>query len=127
MRAAGLGIEVDSAGTSAFHQGEEPDSRSISAGSKAGYSFSGIYARQITQDDFSDYDLILAMDQSNLSELQRRSPSQYQDKLKLFMAYHPEFPSQKDVPDPYYEGKEGFERVLQLIEEGCDNLLQHLH
>ncbi|WP_372625032.1 low molecular weight protein-tyrosine-phosphatase [Arsukibacterium sp.] len=118
-----LNIEIDSAGTSASHRGERPDSRSIEAGIARGYNFSGLYSRPVFEQDFADFDLILAMDNENLAELKRRCPPDHQHKIKLFLSYHPEYPSVAEVPDPYYSGSKGFELVLDLIEQSCDKLI----
>ncbi|MDX3774228.1 low molecular weight protein-tyrosine-phosphatase [Chromatiaceae bacterium AAb-1] len=118
-----LQIEIESAGTSASHKGEAPDSRSVRQGNTRGYKFDGIVSRPVHDNDFAYYDLILAMDKSNLNELQRRCPADLQHKLRLFMEYHPAYPEIQEVPDPYYGGVRGFEQVLQLIEQGCDRLL----
>lgn len=118
-----LNIKIDSAGTSASHKGERPDSRSIKAGSARGYNFSDIYSRPVFEQDFADFDLILAMDNDNLAELTRRCPAEHSHKIKLFLAFHPEFPAISEVPDPYYSGSKGFELVLDLIEHACDKLI----
>ncbi|SNY41348.1 protein-tyrosine phosphatase [Arsukibacterium tuosuense] len=118
-----IDIKIDSAGTSASHKGERPDSRSVNAGSGRGYNFSGIYSRPVFEQDFADYDLILAMDSENLAELNRRCPAEHSHKIKLFLSFHPEYPTINEVPDPYYSGSKGFELVLDLIEQACDQLL----
>jgi protein-tyrosine phosphatase len=123
---AELNIAIDSAGTHASHRSETPDVRSIREGIKFGYDFTQLYARPVTEQDFSKYDLILAMDHNNLQNLQQRCPAEYQHKIQLFMQYHPDFATQQEVPDPYYGGHRGFTVVLQLIEAGCDGLCQHL-
>ncbi|MDX1391386.1 MAG: low molecular weight protein-tyrosine-phosphatase [Rheinheimera sp.] len=119
-------LEIESAGTSASHRGEAPDPRSVRVGSALGYQFSGIISRPVQDNDFAYYDMILAMDNSNLTVLQKRCPPQWQHKLQLFLQYHPEYPALCEVPDPYYGGSRGFESVLTLIEQGCDALLQQL-
>ena len=119
-------IVVESAGTSASHRGQAPDPRSVSQGKAAGYSFAGIVSRPVKDSDFAEYDLILAMDNENLQHLQRRCPPSHQHKLKLFLSFHPHFPDISEVPDPYYGGSRGFALVLQLIEQGCEALLQQL-
>lgn len=122
----GLTLEIESAGTSASHKGESPDPRSVAAGKAAGYQFDGIRSRPVKPDDFAYYDLILAMDRQNLAELTTRCPAEHQHKLQLFMSYHPDFKSFPEVPDPYYGGSKGFELVLRLIEQSCQQLLQQL-
>ncbi len=121
-----VALEIESAGTSASHRAEAPDPRSVREGERLGYNFSGIRSRQVQDSDFVKYDLILAMDHANLNELKRRCPPVFQHKLQLFLYYHPQYPAYSEVPDPYYGGSKGFAIVLQLIEQGCDALLQHL-
>lgn len=120
----GLPCEVESAGTSASHKGDAPDPRSIKAA--ADYSFKGIKSRPVLSTDFVEYDLILAMDQQNLTDLTKRCPPEQQHKLKLLMQYHPEYPKWQEVPDPYYGGPRGFAVVFDLIEQSCQQLLRHL-
>lgn len=122
-----LGIEIESAGTSASHRGEAPDPRSVREGEANGYSFEQLRSRPVSDTDFAYYDLILAMDKDNLAELQRRCPANYQHKLQLFLHFHPAYPAFEEVPDPYYGGSRGFALVLKLIEEGCDGLLSQLN
>lgn len=119
-------FEVESAGTSASHRGELPDPRSVRVGMNFGYPFDGIVSRPVKESDFNYYDLILAMDADNLQALKKRCPVPLQYKLKLFMQFHPQYPSLQEVPDPYYGGSRGFEVVFSLIEQGCDGLISHL-
>jgi len=117
----GLNLAIDSAGTIGYHSGEKPDSRSMQAGEKRGYSFKGQYSRKVKQSDFTEFDLILAADKQNLADLQASCPNEHQHKLKLFLSYAD---SQYDeVPDPYYGTGDGFELVLDLIEDASDKLL----
>ncbi|MDX1677065.1 low molecular weight protein-tyrosine-phosphatase [Arsukibacterium sp.] len=118
-----VNIEIDSAGTSASHKGERPDNRSVKAASARGYQFNGLYSRPVADHDFDDFDLILAMDNDNLTELKRRCPPEHAHKLRLFLSFHPDYPALSEVPDPYYSGSKGFELVLDLIEHACDKLL----
>ncbi len=113
-RSANLGIAIDSAGTGAWHAGEGPDPRSRAEGERRGYSFEGQTARKVTVQDFYDFDFILAMDASNLSDLRDLRPNDSQANLSLFL------PDGSDVPDPYYGGPEGFSRVVDLIEFASD-------
>ncbi|WP_076409550.1 low molecular weight protein-tyrosine-phosphatase [Shewanella sp. UCD-KL12] len=122
---AGLSIEVDSAGTIAHHQGEQADPRSRAAGEQRGYSFKGQTARQVTDADFVHFDLILAADSANLSDLQAACPEEFQHKLKLMLSFIGA-DENKEVPDPYYGAGNGFELVLDLIEESCDNLINKI-
>ncbi len=118
-----LAIEADSAGTHAM-KNSPPDPRSVRAA--VGYDFRHIYGRQLKASDFTDFDLILALDKQNLADLQRQCPAALQQKLQLLMRYHPDYPNQVEVPDPYYGGSKGFDLVLQMIELSCLGLLQHL-
>ncbi|CAG19595.1 low molecular weight protein-tyrosine-phosphatase [Photobacterium profundum] len=121
VKARGLAINVDSAGTIDFHQGNPPDVRSRSAGEARGYSFSGIKSRKVTLCDFEEFDLILAADNSNLDDLIVICPPQYHSKIALYLSYGTSNIS--EIPDPYYGGSNGFEIVLDLIEDATDVLL----
>lgn len=120
----GVNVEVDSAGTIAYHAGERSDARSSAAGEARGYDFSTIRARQVTANDFEYFDEILCADKQNLSDLQAICPNQYQHKLKLFLSYGDN--EVDEIPDPYYGGDQGFERVLDLIENASIAFLQQL-
>ncbi|WP_037471359.1 low molecular weight protein-tyrosine-phosphatase [Shewanella waksmanii] len=120
----GVEIVIDSAGTIAHHQGEAPDPRSMQAGRKRGLSFDGMQARQVVPDDFDRFDLILAADRQNLQDLQRRCPSAHQHKLALILSFADNHYT--EVPDPYYGAGDGFELVLDLLEESCDKLLDKI-
>lgn len=121
---AGLSLNIDSAGTHGYHIGSPPDKRSQAAGVERGYSFKGLKCRRVDESDFEKFDYVLAMDNSNLSNLHGMSPAQYHDKIKLFLDYADE--EDKEVPDPYYGGKRGFELVLDLIEAASDGLIAHI-
>jgi protein-tyrosine phosphatase len=125
--AAGLQgqIEIDSAGTSAYHVGTPPDARSQAAAKRRGYDLATQRARQVSDADFQGFDLLLAMDKDNLNQLQRRCPAHLRGKLKLMMQYA-EHTQTDEVPDPYCEGAEGFEIVLDYLEDACDGLLRRL-
>lgn len=118
----GVDIMVDSAGTIGYHQGNPPDPRAKAAGEKRGYSFRGIRARQVVEADFEEFDLILAADNDNLADLQQRCPTHLQHKLALFLSFADS--NHDEIPDPYYGGDNGFELVLDLIENASDNLLK---
>ncbi len=118
-------FEIDSAGTSAYHIGEAPDRRSQAAARRRGYDMSGLRARQVTPADFEYYDLILAMDNNNLRELVSQCPQSLRPKVRLFLEYGQRF-HEKEVPDPYYGGKDGFDHVLDLIEDASRGLLASL-
>ena len=129
LREQGLedAIEVDSAGTGAWHIGDPPDARATAAAQARGIALAGA-ARQITATDFSDYDLILAADRSNLRDLRAVLPADARAKLHLLREFDPasEGGGDLDVPDPYYGGDDGFERVLDLVEAACRGLLDAL-
>jgi len=118
-------IEADSAGTHAYHVGDPPDTRSIEAAARRGIDLTPLRARVVATDDFDRFDLILAMDRGHLDLLQRRCPPGKRDRVRLFLSFAPAL-GVHDVPDPYYGGAEGFERVLDLIEAGAAGLLDHL-
>jgi protein-tyrosine phosphatase len=120
-----LDLQVDSAGTADYHVGSAPDGRALQAARRRGYDMSGRRARQVEPADFERFDLILAMDRSNWSDLHRAAPATVRQRVRLFLQYGPE-PDILDVPDPYYGGPNGFEEVLDLIEAASRGLLQHL-
>jgi protein-tyrosine phosphatase len=115
-------IKIDSAGTHAYHVGEGPDRRAMQAAAKRGFELGGQHARRVEEADFTRFDYVLAMDSSNLDDLLSMCPQQYRGKVRLFLEFA-ENPLQQDVPDPYYGGGQGFERVLDLIEAGSRGLL----
>ncbi|MCX7208101.1 MAG: low molecular weight phosphotyrosine protein phosphatase [Proteobacteria bacterium] len=118
-------VEVDSAGTQSYHIGEAPDKRSQSHAKKRGYDLSFLRARVVKQSDFSEFDLILAMDNGHLKALQSLCPPEYMPRVKLFLSVLPEG-AETEVSDPYYGGAAGFERVLDQCEAGCTALLNHI-
>lgn len=122
LDAAGLAeaVTLDSAGTGDWHVGKAPDSRAIQAAAGRGYDITGLRARQVTTDDFQRFDLILAMDQDNLAWLEQLCPDQGAVP-ELFLAR--QGLAVDEVPDPYYGGAAGFERVLDLLESACDGLV----
>ena len=118
-------VTADSAGTHGYHVGESPDTRAQKAAAKRGYDLSGLRARRIEDADFRRFDLILAMDQDHYAILSRSGGSSAGHKLKLMMSYAQRF-KERDVPDPYYGGPQGFERVLDLLEDSASGLLESL-
>jgi protein-tyrosine phosphatase len=120
-----LGIEVDSAGTAGYHIGEPPDERSQEAARRRGYDMAPLRARIIAPEDFEQFDLILAMDQANLSTLRRRAPAAVRERVRLFLEFAPDAGAD-EVPDPYYGGPAGFEQVLDLVESASRGLIAHL-
>lgn len=119
-------IEVDSAGTYGGHRGDLPDPRMRSAASRRGYALTH-RARQVWEEDFGRFDRIIAMDDMNYETLHRLAPSRESSRrifrMTEFCRRHPD---RTYVPDPYYEGHEGFELVLDLLEDGCEGILASL-
>jgi protein-tyrosine phosphatase len=120
-----LPIEIDSAGTAGYHIGEPPDPRTCEAAHRRGYDLSPLRARIVEPGDFEKFDLILAMDRENLDVLRRRAPPNARERVRLFLEFAPGAPV-NEVPDPYYGGPNGFEEVLDLVEQASQGLLQHL-
>lgn len=123
--AAGLDVEIDSAGMGAWHVGAMPDERAQAAGLARGYDLTPIRARQVAADDYERFDLVLAMDHDNLATLKSRAPRDRHERIRLFLEFAPEI-GLNAVPDPYYGGDDGFEEVLDLIEVASDGLIAHL-
>jgi protein-tyrosine phosphatase len=124
-RAPGLAIEIDSAGTHDYHVGDAPDRRAIAAASRRGIDIGSLRARVVDESDFERFDLVLAMDRLNREILLDRSPARYRERVRLFLEFAPAIDEQ-DVPDPYYGGPVGFERVLDLAEEASMGLLEEV-
>jgi protein-tyrosine phosphatase len=118
-------VAVDSAGTHSDHVAAPPDARSQAHALRRGYDLSDLRARQVTDDDYATADLILAMDWDNLALLQAECPAQHQHKLRRFAEFF-KTSEHTVVPDPYHGGADGFDGVLDLVEDGCTGLLQHL-
>lgn len=118
-------IMVDSAGTGAWHIGKAPDSRTVAAARTRGYDLSVLCARQVTARDFDEFDYVLAMDEANLSDLQQLKPAHFTGHLGLFLEFGARG-DYREVPDPYYGGSDGFELVLDLVEDAAQGLLKHI-
>ena len=119
-------IEIDSAGTYGGHAGDLPDARMRAAAKPRGYSLTH-RARQFNEEDFYDFDMIVVMDDSNYSNVERLSPERkYMSKVRRFVEFCSNHPQYSYVPDPYYEGREGFELVLDMLEDGCEGLLAEI-
>ena len=116
-------ILTDSAGTHAYHEGEGPDRRARAAAERRGFSLQGLKARRVTETDFEQFKYILAMDEDNLSALHEVSGEAHHSKVRLFLEFSESMP-ESEVPDPYYGGSAGFERVLDLVEEASKALLE---
>lgn len=117
-------IVVDSAGTHAYHVNDPADRRASAAADRRGYSLDGIRARRVEATDFERFDYIVAMDRDNLAELQEQAGGEYEEKICLFLDFAKA--AEGEVPDPYYGGASGFERVLDLVEEASRGLLETL-
>jgi protein-tyrosine phosphatase len=118
-------VRVDSAGTHGYHPGEPPDRRSQAHAKARGYDLADLRARQLEASDFEIADLLLVMDGANLSASERHCPAQHRHKLRRltdFCRIH----RSPDVPDPYYGERRDFEHVLDLVEDACDGLLEHV-
>jgi protein-tyrosine phosphatase len=118
-------FSIDSAGTHAYHTGDEPDARAQKAAQSRGVDLSRLKARKIILEDFEDFDYILVMDNDNYEIVLESCPDEYKDKIKFFLEYAPHLET-REVPDPYYGGKYGFERVLDMIEEASLGFLNAL-
>lgn len=118
-------ISIDSAGTGDWHIGRCADERAASTAFSRGYDLSDLRARQAVAEDFYNFDYILAMDEANLHDLQMMKPADYAGYLGLFLDFS-EQQQYREVPDPYYGGEQGFELVLDLIEDASEGLLDHI-
>jgi protein-tyrosine phosphatase len=118
-------FEIDSAGLGDWHIGQAPDMRAQAAARARGIDISGQSARQVEHEDFARFDLLLVMDRSNFTELQRRAPAEARANIRHFLDFAPKART-KDVPDPFYGGPEGFQHALGLIEEAAKGLLAEL-
>lgn len=127
VREAGLAahIEVDSAGTHAYHIDEPPDGRAQETALARGVDISDLRARRAASEDFFRYDYVLAMDQDNYHSLARICPRGMERKLILFLDFAPEL-KRREVPDPYYGGQRGFDQVFDMVEAAARGLLDHI-
>jgi protein-tyrosine phosphatase len=114
-----MALHIESAGLGDWHIGQPPDERAQHHARNRGYDLSTQRARQVTVRDFEEFDMILAMDRGHLRALQKMAPPQHHAKIRLFA-------TDRDVPDPYYGGADGFEKVLDLVEAQCRRLLAEL-
>jgi protein-tyrosine phosphatase len=118
-------FEIDSAGIGDWHVGQAPDNRAQQAAMRRGIDISTQSARQLRADDFSRFDLILAMDAANRADMQRLSPKHVHGKIRHFLDFAPET-GKRDVPDPFFGEAEGFDYALDLIEAAAEGLLEAL-
>ncbi len=120
-------LELDSAGTGAWHVGSPPDARATASAGARGIALGGA-ARQVAPEDFAEFDLLLAMDRSNLRDLQRLAPGAAErEKVRLLREFDPAADGgDLDVPDPYYGSHDGFDEVLDLVQAACEGLLERI-
>jgi len=118
-------IRIESAGTHAYHTNEPPDRRAQAAAKNRDVDLAGLKARRVSEKDFLEFDLILAMDQLNLVTLQDRAGEDCTSRIELFLEYSGS-QRETEVPDPYYGGTAGFERVLDIVEVAAEGLLQKI-
>ena len=118
-------ILIDSAGTHDYHIGDAPDARTQRAAKLRGYDMSRLRGRQVEAGDFHRFDYVLAMDEANLDLLKRLRPRDAQSHLGLFLEFA-ERHADKEVPDPYYGGADGFERALDMVEDAAAGLLRQI-
>lgn len=118
-------ILIDSAGTHDYHVGEAPDARTQRAAERRDYDLAGLRGRQVEEGDFRRFDYVLAMDEANLSILQRLRPHDSLGHLGLFLDFASRH-AEREVPDPYFGGAGGFEHVLDLVEDAAAGLLEHI-
>ncbi|MEO1366019.1 MAG: low molecular weight protein-tyrosine-phosphatase [Acidobacteriota bacterium] len=117
-------VEIESAGTIGYHAGAPPDARMRRAAGRRGYRLEGS-ARQVAPPDFQRFDLIVAMDTDNLNDLRAAAPEHPRAEVRLLSSFLPPG-APDDVPDPYYGGEAGFETVLDMVEQACPAILEHL-
>lgn len=121
----GLEVVVDSAGTHGYHVGDAPDPRSVRAAARRGYDISRLKGRKLSSDDFERFDFVVALDDEHMRLMRRNCPPELQHKLHGMMTFSPQAGHQ-EVPDPYYGPADGFELVLDLLEEAIEGLLKEL-
>jgi protein-tyrosine phosphatase len=127
VESAGLSehILIDSAGTHDYHIGDPPDARTQRAARQRGYDMGDMRGRQVQAEDFRRFDYVLAMDLANLANLQRITPGDSDTQARLFLEFARHH-AEREVPDPYFGGADGFERVLDMVEDAAEGLLQHI-
>ena len=118
-------VHTDSAGTHAYHRGSQPDYRACEAAERRGYSLTEIQARRVSSMDFESFDFIIAMDDDNLNDLRDEADEEHHAKISLLLDYS-ETGGLREVPDPYYGGLGGFEKVLDLVEQASRGLLDEV-
>lgn len=121
----GLDVVVDSAGTHGYHVGDAPDPRSVRAAERRGYSIANLKARKLSTENFERFDFVVALDDEHMRLMRRNCPPELQHKLYEMMAFAPDA-AHREVPDPYYGPADGFELVLDLLEQAVDGLLKEI-
>ena len=125
LNEAGLSVGTDSAGTSGYHIGEQPDRRAIAEMKKQGIDISDLRARQFHAEDYDEFDLIFAMDSTNYAEMVALATSEAEaQKVRLILDLNGE--PGNSVPDPYFGGEEGFTRVYHMLDSACDALIKEI-
>ena len=124
-RQLALPVEIDSAGTHGYHQGAPPDPRALASAQRRGVDIQTLRARRVVPEDFARFDLILAMDDDNLAALHEMAAEEQRGKVRLLMEFGGD-PLRRNVPDPYYGGPLGFERVLDLVEDAMAGVLDEI-
>ena len=119
-------VLVDSAGTQGYHTSESPDARAVRAAAQRGYQIGHIRARPMRPEDFAAFDWLLAMDQTHVDWLRKRSAPATAGRICLLMPMARLHPGLQEVPDPYYGGPAGFEHVLDLVEDACEGVVERL-
>ena len=125
LHGGNLSVVVDSAGTHSYHAGHSPDHRAQAAAARRGVDIADLKARPVEPADFERFNYILAMDQDNLEWLLEEASEEHHEKIRLYLDFSPQSQG-ADVPDPYYGSPMGFERVLDLVQEGAEGLLDEL-
>jgi protein-tyrosine phosphatase len=118
-------VQIDSAGTHAYHVGSAPDKRAQATAQERGIDISDLLARRVEPDDFDAFDFVVAMDQDNYMSLSEICPDQHVDKIYMFMDFAGHMRT-REVPDPYYGGPSGFDRVFDLVEAASEGLLREI-
>lgn len=125
VKEEGLDITVDSAGTHAYHVGEQPDDRTIKTAQSQGIEMSDLRARKLQKSDFDKFDCLIAMDNGHLQAMKQLAKQHHQNKLHLFLDFTTEHKG-KDVPDPYYGTQKDFNHVYSIVFKGCKNILNSI-
>ena len=120
-----LNVKIDSAGTANYHSGDPPDSRAISVAASRGINLKNLRARQIRRSDFQQFDYIIAMDRHNYSDLISLAPRDHHCRIQLFLDFTDNW-SEREIPDPYYGGPQGFERAFDMINDASKGLIKDI-